>query len=49
MAPGKASAKEPLKIGFIGAFSIPYGSSNKTALQISVEELGIGGGATAKK
>ena len=37
-------AKEPIKIGFIGALSTPYGLSNKTALEISVEEMNKAGG-----
>jgi branched-chain amino acid transport system substrate-binding protein len=35
---------EPIKIGLIGALSAPYGASNKTSLEISVEELNKEGG-----
>lgn len=35
---------EPIKIGLIGVLSVPYGKSNKTALEISLEELDKEGG-----
>ena len=35
---------EPIKIGLIGALSAPYGASNKTSLEISIEELNKEGG-----
>jgi branched-chain amino acid transport system substrate-binding protein len=41
---GESFAKEPIKIGFIGALSTPYGASNKAALDISVEEINKAGG-----
>ena len=37
-------AAEPLKVGFIGALSTPYGASNKAVLEISVEEINAAGG-----
>ena len=37
-------AKEPIKIGFIGALSTPYGASNKESLEISIDELNKSGG-----
>lgn len=43
-AAGEASAKEPIRIGFIGALSTPYGSSNKASLDISIEEINKAGG-----
>jgi branched-chain amino acid transport system substrate-binding protein len=46
-APEKATlgeAKGPIKIGFIGRLSAPYGLSNKTALETSVEDLNAEGG-----
>ena len=39
-----AIAAEPLKVGFIGALSTPYGASNKAVLEISVEEINAAGG-----
>jgi branched-chain amino acid transport system substrate-binding protein len=36
--------KTPIKIGFIGALSAPYGKSNKAALEISVAEINGAGG-----
>jgi len=41
---GESLAKEPIKIGFIGALSTPYGVSNKAALEISIDELNEAGG-----
>ena len=41
---GECLAKEPIKIGFIGALSTPYGSSNKASLDISIEEINKAGG-----
>ncbi len=41
---GESLAKEPIRIGFIGALSTPYGASNKAALEISIEELNKAGG-----
>ncbi|WP_054030568.1 ABC transporter substrate-binding protein [Desulfatitalea tepidiphila] len=38
------NAAEPLKIGFIGALSTPYGASNKAALEISIDEINEEGG-----
>jgi branched-chain amino acid transport system substrate-binding protein len=40
----KSFAKEPIKIGFIGALSTPYGASNKASLEISIDELNNAGG-----
>jgi branched-chain amino acid transport system substrate-binding protein len=37
-------AKEPIKFGFIGALSTPYGASNKATLEISIEEINKAGG-----
>jgi branched-chain amino acid transport system substrate-binding protein len=37
-------AKEPIKIGFIGALSTPYGASNKASLEISIDEINKAGG-----
>ncbi len=45
--PGKVAAGEgkgPIKIGFIGRLSAPWGLSNKTALEISVDDLNAEGG-----
>ena len=45
--PGKGVAgegKAPIKIGFIGRLSAPWGLSNKTALEISVDDLNGEGG-----
>ena len=45
--PGKGVAgegKAPIKIGFIGRLSAPWGLSNKTALEISVDDLNAEGG-----
>ena len=39
-----ATAAKPLKVGFIGALSTPYGASNKAVLEISVEEINASGG-----
>jgi branched-chain amino acid transport system substrate-binding protein len=41
---GAPAGKEPIKIGFIGALSAPYGISNKHSLEISIEELNKAGG-----
>ena len=41
---GTSLAKEPIKIGFIGALSTPYGASNKESLEISIDELNKSGG-----
>ena len=41
---GDALAKEPIKIGYIGALSTPYGASSKAALEISIDELNKAGG-----
>jgi branched-chain amino acid transport system substrate-binding protein len=41
---GECLAKEPIKIGFIGALSTPYGASNKASLDISIEEINKAGG-----
>jgi branched-chain amino acid transport system substrate-binding protein len=41
---GESLAKEPIKIGFIGALSTPYGIGNKVALEISVDEMNKAGG-----
>lgn len=41
---GESIAKEPIKIGLIGALSTPYGASNKAALDISIEEINAAGG-----
>jgi branched-chain amino acid transport system substrate-binding protein len=41
---GESLAKEPIKIGFIGALSTPYGTSNKAALDISIDEMNKAGG-----
>ncbi|MDY0045112.1 MAG: ABC transporter substrate-binding protein [Syntrophales bacterium] len=43
-AAGESIAKDPIKIGFIGALSTPYGASNKASLEISIEELNAAGG-----
>jgi branched-chain amino acid transport system substrate-binding protein len=37
-------AAEPIKIGFIGALSTPYGASNKASLEISIDEINKAGG-----
>ena len=37
-------AKEPIKIGYIGTFATPWGKTNKTALEVSVQELNEAGG-----
>jgi branched-chain amino acid transport system substrate-binding protein len=42
--PAPAVSKEPVKIGFIGRLSAPYGLSDKTALEISVDDLNAAGG-----
>jgi len=39
-----ASAKEPIKIGLIGALSSSYGASNQKVLEISVEDVNKAGG-----
>jgi len=39
-----SAEKEPIKIGLIGALSAPYGVTDKTALEISIEELNKEGG-----
>ena len=39
-----ATAKEPIKIGFIGALATPYGASSKAVLEISVDEINKAGG-----
>ncbi|MCK9274519.1 MAG: ABC transporter substrate-binding protein [Syntrophales bacterium] len=41
---GDAYAADPVKIGFIGALSTPYGASNKSALEISIQEMNEAGG-----
>jgi branched-chain amino acid transport system substrate-binding protein len=41
---GESLAKEPIKIGFIGALSTPYGASNKASLEISIDEINKAGG-----
>jgi branched-chain amino acid transport system substrate-binding protein len=41
---GESLAKEPIKIGFIGALSAPIGVSNKASLEISIDELNKAGG-----
>jgi branched-chain amino acid transport system substrate-binding protein len=43
-AVGETWGKEPIKIGFIGALSTPYGASNKASLDISIEEINEAGG-----
>jgi branched-chain amino acid transport system substrate-binding protein len=39
-----SAEKEPINIGLIGALSAPYGVTDKTALEISIEELNKEGG-----
>jgi len=41
---GNLFAADPIKIGFIGALSTPYGASNKATLEISVQEINEAGG-----
>ncbi len=44
VGPQSVCAKAPIKIGFIGALSTPYGASNKAVLDISVQEINEAGG-----
>lgn len=39
-----AASNDPVKFGFIGALSTPFGLSNSTALKIAVEEINEEGG-----
>ena len=49
--PGVNSQQEkgPIKIGYIGAAATPYGVSNKTALEISIEDLNKAGGIAGRQ
>ncbi|MGA2517655.1 MAG: ABC transporter substrate-binding protein [Thermodesulfobacteriota bacterium] len=42
--PAAGEIKGPIKIGFIGRLSAPWGLSNKTSLEISVDDLNAKGG-----
>ena len=42
--PAAGEGKGPIKIGFIGRLSAPFGLSDKTALEISVDDLNAEGG-----
>jgi len=48
-APAQQVDTTPIKIGFIGALSAPYGLSNKAALEISVDEVNAAGGIMGRK
>lgn len=48
-SPVPAVSTEPVKIGFIGRLSAPYGLSDKTALEISVDDLNAAGGIMGRK
>ncbi len=41
---GESFAKDPIKIGYIGTFSTPWGKTDKFALEESVKELNAAGG-----
>ena len=44
-----AVSKEPINIGYIGRVAAPYGLSDKTALEISVEDMNAEGGIMGRQ
>jgi len=47
--PGQQVDKSPIKIGHIGAFSTPFGKSDKASLEISVDEINAAGGIMGRQ